>query len=69
MYGAAEAKKKYHIEAQLLKRQALDEDQDNLANMIDQLRNRFEVLYLRDDPADESYEKERLRLLDDIIAS
>ncbi|KAJ5337479.1 uncharacterized protein N7506_005501 [Penicillium brevicompactum] len=53
-------------EAQLLTRQALDENRDNFEVIIGKLRDRLESLLLRNDPNDET---ERSRLLGDINAS
>ncbi|KAJ6016358.1 hypothetical protein N7540_010949 [Penicillium herquei] len=57
---------KDHFEAQIITRQALDENQDNFATIISQLRGRLETLLLKNDSGDE---KERSRLLSDINAS
>jgi nitrogen-specific signal transduction histidine kinase len=49
------------FQAQLLARQALDEDWDSFANIIGQTRNRLESLVLENNPDDH---KERSRLRD-----
>ena len=54
------------FEAQTLTRQALDENQNTFATIIDQLRSRLESLVLKNDPSDEI---ERSRLLSDINTS
>jgi hypothetical protein len=54
------------FQAQLLARQALDENRDSFANIITQIRKRLESLVLENNPDDH---KERSRLLDDISAS
>jgi hypothetical protein len=54
------------FEAQLLTRQALDENRDSFANIISQLRSRLESLVFENSPENN---KERSRLLDDINAS
>lgn len=54
------------FEAQLLTRQALNENRDNFSAIISQLRDRLESLVLKNDPSDE---KERARLQDDINTS
>ena len=54
------------FEAQILTRQALDENQDSIVKIIGLLRNRLESLILANDPEGS---KERSRLLDDINAS
>jgi hypothetical protein len=54
------------FQAQLLARQALDENRDSFANIISQIRNRLESLVLKNNPDDH---EERSRLLDDISTS
>jgi hypothetical protein len=54
------------FEAQLLTRQALNENRDNFSAIINQLRSRLESLVLKNDPGDE---KERSRLQEDINTS
>ncbi|KAJ5413759.1 hypothetical protein N7509_000386 [Penicillium cosmopolitanum] len=54
------------FQAQLLTRQALDENRDSFSLIISQLRNRLESLILKNDPSDE---KERARLQEDINSS
>jgi hypothetical protein len=56
----------HHFEAQTLTRQVLDENQDNFAFIISQLRSRLETLVLKNDPNDGN---ERSRLLNDINTS
>ncbi|KAJ5198201.1 uncharacterized protein N7498_007318 [Penicillium cinerascens] len=55
-----------YFEAQMLTRQALNENQDSFITIIGQLRNRLENLILKNDPNDEN---ERSRLLSDINTS
>jgi hypothetical protein len=54
------------FEAQLLTRQALNENRDSFSAIISQLRDRLESLVLKNNPSDE---KERARLLEDINTS
>lgn len=54
------------FEAQLLTRQALNDNRDNFSAIITQLRDRLERLVLKNDPSDE---KERSRLQEDINTS
>lgn len=62
----AKANEQGCFEAQLLTRQALDENRDNFEIIIGQLRDHCKFLLLRNDPNDET---ERSRLLGDINES
>ena len=55
-----------YFEAQLLTRQALNENRDNFSAIITRLRDRLEGLVLKNHPSDE---KERSRLQEDINTS
>lgn len=66
VHNATEDQHNDSFQAQLLTRQALNENRDNFANIIGQLRKRLEPLVLENNPDNQ---EERSRLLDDISAS
>jgi hypothetical protein len=66
VHAATEHQDHDSFQAQVLTRQALDENRDSFANIITQLRNRLESLVSEKNPENS---KERSRLLDDISAS
>jgi hypothetical protein len=64
--NATEDREQSRFDAQVLTRQALDENRDSFTNIITHLRQRLEYLVMNNNPDDA---EERSRLLDDIHAS
>jgi hypothetical protein len=65
-HNVTEDQRRDSFRAQLLTRQALDENRDSFVRIIGQLQNRLESLVTENNP---EYSRERSRLLDDISAS